>query len=464
MSIFWPRRRAPVTSGPERRFGTQWWVDQVMKYGGSTYPLGQGMPQQSWSGTPVEQIASNFAGYVAGGYGGDAVVFGIELKRMLIFSDARFQWRRWTNGRPGEPFGSPELGLLERPWPGGTTGDLQVRMILDADMAGNSYWARIGGDVVQLRPDWVDIVLAPRMVAPGAGGRMALSTAENAQKCGYMRAGYFYHEGGRENTRDPLVFMADEVAHFAPIPDPLATYRGMSWLTPVLRELQADRQATEHQISYLDHGGTPNFVVKLPAETTREQFKLFKEAYESSHRGIENAYETLLLTAGADATVLGSTMQDLDMKALRGLGETRLAMAGGIHPVVLGSSEGMAGSSLNAGNYTAAKRSTADGTFRPLWRNMCGSLAPIVPKPAGSDASVELWYTDSQVAFLREDQRDEAEIAARDAAIIRQLGDGGWEPSSIVAAMKAGYDWGLLKHSGLVPVQLNPPGTQMPAA
>ena len=29
------------------------------------------------------------------------------------------------------------------PWPGGTTGDLIAKMVLDADLAGNSYWARV---------------------------------------------------------------------------------------------------------------------------------------------------------------------------------------------------------------------------------------------------------------------------------------------------------------------------------
>jgi hypothetical protein len=37
------------------------------------------------------------------------------------------------------------------------------------------------------------------------------------------------------------------VAHFAPIIDPLADFRGMSWLTPILREIQADQAMTRHQ-------------------------------------------------------------------------------------------------------------------------------------------------------------------------------------------------------------------------
>jgi hypothetical protein len=465
VSIFWPRRpRRPVRPQDEQRYSFQAWVNDVMKFGGNTYPLTGNSVVQSWDGTPVEKIASNFAGHVSGGYMNDGVVFGVELKRLLIFSEARFQWRARNNGRPGDLFGTSELGILETPWVGGTTGDMLARMILDADMAGNSYWARLGEEMIRLRPDWVDIILAPRWAVTSQTGR-AVETVEGtdgARQVGYKRVGYFYHQDGKQDSC--MAFLADEIAHFAPIPDPLATYRGMSWLTPVIREIQADKQATDHQIAYLEHGGSPNFLIKLPAETTRQQFNLFKEAYEASHGSIDDAYGTLLLTAGADATILGSTMRDLDMKALRGQGETRIAMAGGIHPVVLGSSDGMAGSSLNAGNYTAAKRSTADGTFRPLWRNACSSLAPLLTPPR-TDGSVELWYDDRDVAFLREDQRDQADIASKEAQTIRNLIDAGFEAESVKAAVIAG-DWSLLKHSGLFSVQLQKPesGTQTSAA
>jgi hypothetical protein len=74
------------------------------------------------------------------------------------------------------------------------------------------------------------------------------------------------------------------------------------------------------------------------------------------HAGVANAYKTLYLTAGADATVVGKDLQQLDFKVVQGAGETRIAAAAGIHPVIVGLSEGLAGSSLNAGNFAAARR------------------------------------------------------------------------------------------------------------
>jgi hypothetical protein len=68
----------------------------------------------------------------------------------------------------------------------------------------------------------------------------------------------------------------------------------------------------------------------------------------------------------------------------------------------------LAGSSLNEGNFKAARRLYVDGTLRPLWHNAAGSLAPLVDVP--SDA--ELWYDARDIAYLRDDNRDAAEIRA----------------------------------------------------
>ena len=62
---------------------------------------------------------------------------------------------------------------------------------------------------------------------------------------GWRRRGLVYWEGGpHAPTAEPVAFLPDEYVHFAPIPDPLATYRGMSWLTPILREIENDKSMT----------------------------------------------------------------------------------------------------------------------------------------------------------------------------------------------------------------------------
>lgn len=431
------------------RYSFDQWSQEYMLFGGNRYPLGY---STTYANQKAEPIGSDFTGYVQGILKADGVVAAVELVRLMVFAEARFQFQQLRAGRPGDLFGSGDLDILERPWTGGTTGDLLTRMLIDADFAGNSFTARIGDELVRLRPDWVEIILAERIAPFGPAG-------EDVQ-VGVEKVGYFYYEGGPGLKRTPAVFLPDEVAHFAWFPDPLATYRGMSWLTPVVREIQADKLATEHKKRWFENSATPNLSIALKdslRDITTQQFKDFVEVMEERHGGVENAGRTLYTAGGADVTVIGSDMRQMDFKTVQGAGETRIAAAGRVHPVLAGLSEGMQGSSLNAGNYNSAKRSFADGTMRPLWRNVAGSLETLVPAPGGA----RLWYDDRDIAYLREDARDAAEIQATRAATIRQLVDAGYTPGSVIDAVESD-DLKRLVHSGLYSVQLQPPGAQAP--
>lgn len=451
MTLVQPRRRLGRPAPTEvDRYVPAPWMTPFIEGGLPAPPLTMLYGKQ-----PTETIQTDFVGYVAGALSADPVVWGVEQRRLNIFGQARLAWRQWIDGKPQALFTNPDLDLIQRPWRnGGTTGKLLKRVLLDADMAGNGYQVQVDGELVRLRPDWVDIVLSPRM------GPFAQHDAGALAQVGMEIVGYLYYEGGKTKCEIPAAFLPNEMCHFAPQPDPLSpsSCRGMAWLTPVVREVMADKAMTDHQLTSLEHGASVNLVARLPQGTTKQQLADFKEAFLEQHEGPENSGRPLFLTGGADVTLIGSTMRELDFKALRGAGETRIAMAGGIHPVVLGSSEGMQGSSLNAGNYAAAKRATGDVTIRDLWAEVCGSLQVLLPEQADG---VELWYDEADVAFLRDDQTDQAQIQSHEAQTMRTLADGGWTPESVVAAVRAA-DWSLLKHSGLPSVQVQPAPAQQP--
>lgn len=410
--------------------------------GGQTYTV---PVQTTMPGQQAEAIANSFEGYVTGGLMGNSVIFGLASVRLRVFSEARFQFQRFNKGRPGDLWGDPSLAILEQPWPGGTTGDLLAVMLLHADFAGNCYLAPINGQLVAMRPDWVDIILGARRYTDAAG---------NVGTVGLEKLGYNYYQGGRQSGVDPVTFLADEVAHFAPQPDPLAWYRGMSWLTPVIREIRADGAATNHKLKFFENAATPNLAVSLKEVTDPTQFKKFVDAMDETHKGWQNAYKTLYLGAGADVTVIGSNLAELDFRNVQGFGETRLAQAAGVPPTVACLSEGLQGSSLNAGNFGQARRQFADTTVSSLWRNAAGSLATLVSPP---DPASRLWYDSRDIPFLREDQKDQAEIQMAEAHAIRQLVDAGFEPSSVIAAIAAN-DLTLLTHTGLFSIQLQEAG------
>jgi phage portal protein BeeE len=295
-----------------------------------------------------------------------------------------------------------------------------------------------------MRPDWTSIVL---------GSNSDYGAADLDAEV----LGYYYYPGGKSSGAQPVQLLRESVAHYAPYPDPLANHRGMSWLTPVIREVAADNAATSHKLAFFQNGATPNMVVKRHDTLDRTAFGEWVKLMEEGHAGAANAYKTLYLSEGADATVVGKDLQQLDFKLVQGAGETRIASAAGIHPVILGLSEGLAGSSLNAGNFASARRLVADKTLWHLWGNMAGSLETIVPPPGGS----RLWVDGRDIPFLREDRKDAAEIQQVKAQSIRQLTDAGFTATSAVAAVEA-ENMSLLVHSGLFSVQLQPPGTTAP--
>lgn len=774
------RQPAPQTTSSARG-SFQDWMDLV------TNPL----LQTSWGKVSDEELTQN----VWSAYKQNGPTFALVLARMQVFSQARFQWTRFSGGRPADLFGTEALQLLERPWPGGTTADLLARMELHASTAGNAFVRRTTRTRLNmLRPEWVTIVLGSNEDVDHPGEAADVEVV-----------GYLYKPGGHGSSERTIALDPHEVAHYAPLPDPDNNFLGMSWITPVITEVQADdaselhkrkffqnaapqpldakvltpagwstmgalqlgdqvigvdgkphdvvgvypqgvqdiyrvtftdgsstectgdhvwrvasaydRKHGTHRVMSLDEivagglrypsgpakwsvplvepvqysdpvdlpvapylmglllgdgsfrsngrgsggvtlaaaaddadqtqvevekllpagvtvtrrdrggwselyfrgrggpaenpltrkirdlglydvlghdkfvpsvylmasvrdrvdllqglidsdgsvekdqgnvvrftstseqlvrdlvdlvgglGGTstvsptlrsgrpqwtvlikrlpdwitpcrltrkaqryvpisrggryryidrvefvgrkdaqcirvdsddhlyvtddhivthntPNFAIKFDPQVTMDQIREFKELIEAEHRGAWNAYKTLYLGGGADPVVLGKDFKEIDFAATQGKGESRLASAAGVPPSWVGFSEGLQGSALNAGNFTAARRRFADGTLHHLWANAAASLEVLLPRP---DSGAHLWYDTRSIPFLREDSKDAAEIQAKEAVTITQLVKEGFTAESAVRAVRE-QDWSLLVHTGLVSVQLRPPG------
>lgn len=423
-------------------------LDQVLEmvqFGGATYAVA---PFNQTIRGHEEEIDPSFAGLVQQAYQANGIVFACMLARMRIFRQARFRFQELRNGEPGKFFGTPQLSLLETPWPNGTTADLLSRAIQDADLAGNAFFVRRTGAIRRLRPDWVTIVLGSERDPDVQAGDI------DAEVLGYL-----YHPGGKQSGRPVEGMLAETVAHFAPIPDPLASFRGMSWLTPIIREISADKQMTDHKQAYLVNGATPNLVVSLDKDMKQAEspaaFKEWIEAFKLTNPtgSSWDKFKTWYMAGGTTVTRVGGDLgsEGVDFKKVQGAGETRIAAAAGVPPIVVGLSEGLAAATYS--NYGQARRAFTDNTIRDLWQDFSGSIQTIVPPPPGS----RIWVDDRHIPALAEDKKDQAEIHQLQTQQIRTLVDGGWDPQSVQDAVTAGGDWTRLKHTGLTSVQLQPP-------
>lgn len=438
---------------PLRRLLNQSWT-----FGG-----GQGFTQPDfWTlDTPLlstsyqpgrEMVANDFAAYVEKGLKANGVVWACVMLRQLVFSEVRFQFQGFQQGRPGPLFGTPALAVLERPSRTETTGELLSRMEQDVSLAGNWFGtivpSRFGGRRVRrLRPDWVTIISAL------PDGDLD-SDGYDAEVIGYV----YDPKPWNANRPTPTFFPADKVAHYSPTPDPVHQWRGMSWLTPVIQQVQGHRAASEHKIGFFKRGTTTNFAIRYPRELGEDAFKRSVKAFVEQHEGVDNAYKTLHVAGGADITPLGADMRALAFKDVQGADESLIAAASGLGAVMAQFSEGMQGSALNAGNFATARSRAEKMLFRPLWRIAAATLERLVEVPEGA----RLTYDPRDVAFLRDDAQDEAKIRQTDATTMDTLYRANFEPDSIVQFMQSDGDYSVLRHNGTPTVQAQPDAAPTP--
>ena len=392
-------------------------------------PSGASVLMQTFGTPNAERILPTYLNAIES-YSSSGVVFGVIQARMSLFTEAEFKFQRLEDK---SLFGSSALLPLEEPWPGGTTGELLARMEQDVSLAGNAYIRRTSEGLERLRPDCVTII-------------SEIVKDANDTEIRHV-VGYWFDPTGFDNVRQPTYFPEEEVAHWAPIPDPWATWRGMSWLTPVLREVDADMQLTDYKRAYLNNAATPNLLIKYNGKIGGEKLTRLREQLQARHGGVGNAFKTLVLDEGADASVVGNNLEQLAFSATQAAGENRIAVAGNVPAIVVGLKEGLQAATYS--NYEQAMRRFADLFGRPQWRSACAALAKLIEVPA----DCRLWYDTSAIAALRQGEKEQADTMQVLATAANSLVMAGYTPASINAALSAG-DVTLLEHSGLVSVQM----------
>lgn len=388
----------------------------------------------SWWSPPNAERGWDYPA-AADAFTSNPIIAGLEQTRLGLFSQSEFKFQLLSDR---SLFGSPALSILEKPWRNGTSSDLLSRMLLDADFGGGAFVVKhIDGTLERLRPDTMVIVSG------------LVETDDGRQRREVV--GYAY-DATDDLERQPEFFAADQVAHWVPLPDPRANFRGMSWLTPVMREIAADDDLSAHKRSYLANAATPNVVIKYSQELKQQQIDRVASAIQAKHSGPDKAYKTLILDAGADPMVLGNSFDQMKFADVQGAGETRLAVAAGVPPVIAGLREGMSSTSYNF--YSQAMRRFTDITMRPLWASACAALAPLVDVPAGA----RLWHDVTALTALQQGEKEAADTMLVIAQAAQALVTAGYTPESIKTSLSAS-DVMLLDHSGLVSVQMQAPGS-----
>jgi hypothetical protein len=381
----------------------------------------------SYASPDREPVLPQLAAYAQQAHGSNAVIFSAALVRMALFSEARFQYQARDDNHL---FGNTSLAKLETPFgPHTTTGNLLARMEQDAFLAGQAYiWDAPGEDrLVRLRPDWTTIV--SEVVHVGGGGW-------------YRRPVAYFWEPPKSvlDKGDGFMVPAEECVHWAPIPDPRADFRGMSPLTPVAREVAGDDGMTTYKLRYLQNNASPNLLIKYQQKLQPSTVDAIRERMQARYGGSDNAAKTLVLDQGADATIIGNSLSQMDFSGVSAVGTERILAACSVPGVLVGL-EPLRGAGRG---YQESMQKLANLWGRPQWRSVCGALAQIVDVPAGN----RLWFDTADIAALMDGELERGQAALVKAQALLALVQGGFTHESAVAAVDAA-DLSQLKAGGV---------------
>jgi len=387
-----------------------------------------------------ESILPQLTGAAQASFGSNSPVFSAIMVRISLLSQAVFRLQSVADKKL---FGDQRLSVLEHPWPDGTAGDLIGRCEQDVSLAGNAFiWKAADDLLVRLRPEWVTIIseLVPDPL--GRQYRQVLGYWFDPPKLGVP--------GGPMSFGEPQFFTADEVAHWAPIPDPSASFRGMSWLTPIIRDLAADTGLTDYKVKYLSNAASPNLLIRYTQKLQPGTIDSLRERMQARYGGVDNSFKTLVLDQGADATVIGNSLQQMNFESVQQAGAERILGAANVPGVLIGM-EPLTGVGRA---YVEVVRRFADFWATPQWASLCGALQKLVPgmPPAG----IRLWYDDTDISALQEGGMQQAQINLVHAQALLTLAQAGYTRESAVEAVRSS-DLTQLEAAEVPPPQFNNP-------
>jgi phage portal protein BeeE len=205
----------------------------------------------------------------------------------------------------------------------------------------------------------------------------------------------------------------------------------MSWLTPVMRDIQGDDAMAQYKIRYLQNNATPNIIIKYAQKLLPATIDAIRERMTARYAGPDNAGKTLILDQGADLTMAGNSLSQMDFSNVSQAAIERILAPSGVPAMLIGL-ESIKGAGKS---YEDVIRRFADLTLRPEWRSMCAALEPIVPGlPAGS----RLWVDTGDIAALQEGEQVRAQVTLIRAQAALALVQAGATLDSAVAAIEAG--------------------------
>jgi len=418
-------------------------VNNSVTFNGNTYAVADAI-----HGSRPDEADGTFTDMVAKVHQRSGVIPAAVYARAALVSQIRFRHEDWST-----PVTSVHRGAH-----GGQSRDLKalnaagrmhmlMQMEQDVSYAGNAFVVRgVGGARHRLDPSRVTFVLGSNMM-PTWQGDVADFLPPDMTVVGIV-----YNPNTNGGDRGRVAYLPGEYAHWMPEPDPAAPWKGGSWVASLTAEAALEGQIVDHQQKFFERGTVPSLVF-LSEGLDDDELSAASHRMNESYGGTANAFKNLFLSNVTDVRDISTKFGDIGFDGLYGSIEVAVAMRSRVPAAILGTRDSLSGSSLNAGNFSSARRLLADGWLTPHAWSLCDAMTSLAPPKVGGD--IVLAPDLSNVMFLQEDALDQAAIVQSQMATIRSAVDSGFEPDSAVERVVAGDLSGMV-HTGRASVQLQP--------
>jgi HK97 family phage portal protein len=330
---------------------------------------------------------SSYETFARNGYGRNELVFACISEKAQSLPQSVL--RVYPTSAGGEPLEGHRLRqLISQPNPVTNEFEFFELSVTYLDLAGNCYWlvqrARDGlpAELWPLRPDLVRVL-------PSMDPRV-------------WRYGYVLDPSAAARGQEPEVvpIPPGDLIHIK-YPNPLDPYFGQAPLRPASRASTLDNAATDFVDGLLRNDAVPRVVVTTQQEINQTVADKLRAMWRRNTRRGEPSF----LQMGMDIKVLGLNLRDLEFPDLRTISESRICMALGVPPILVGAKVGLDRSTFT--NYGEARVSFWEETVMPLQRRFLEPVRTrLLPEFSGVGRQrVELRWDNSQVLALQESEQ-----------------------------------------------------------
>jgi HK97 family phage portal protein len=328
---------------------------------------------------------SSYETYARNGYGRNELVYAcIAEKAQSLPQSVLRVWPAGTSG--GEPLESHRLRqLIAQPNPVTNEFEFFELGVTYLDLAGNCpiliQRARDGlpAELWPLRPDLIRIF-----------------PSRNPRVWDY---GYVVDPSAsaRGSQTEVIPIPRGDLIHIK-YPNPLDAYFGQAPLRPASKATTLDNAATDFVDRLLRNDAVPQTVVETANEINQTVADKLRALWRQATRRNEPAF----LQQGMKIVTLGLNLRDLEFPDLRTISESRICMAFGVPPILVGAKVGLDRSTFS--NYGEARVSFWEETIMPLQRRFLEPVRTLLlPEFSGVGRSrVELRWDNSDVLALKE--------------------------------------------------------------